>query len=191
MNPFVATVTLYLPSKSTFPLWPQPRSHFLLFTELFVSECHWWPNQSQSKELCVQNDIGCVCSNTNVKDIFWGVTKTSLGTLQSELFRKRPFWRERPLLLSYSVSLPGWLLGGYRDEDEDDIYFTADDTNDDIYIMMQCLSVCHEKWALFCGFFMGYQGSLMVFHGFWLVSMVFKVVSWFFMVFGWFPWFSR
>ena len=59
--------------------------------------------------------------------------KTSLGTLQIELFRKRPFWRERPLLLSYSVSLPGWRLGGYSDEDEDNDFTDDTDTDDDAY----------------------------------------------------------
>ena len=31
----------------------------------------------------------------------------------------------------------------YDDDDDDD-----DDNGDDIYIMMKCLSVCHEKWSL-------------------------------------------
>ena len=47
---------------------------------------------------------------------------------------------------------------------------------DDIYIMMQCLSVClSRKMSIF---FVGF-------------SWVIKVVSWFFMVFGWFSWFFK
>ena len=34
------------------------------------------------------------------------------------------------------------------DDDDDDIDDVCDEDDDDIYIMMQCLFVCHEKWAL-------------------------------------------
>ena len=37
--------------------------------------------------------------------------------------------------------------GGFANFDTDDVGTDHDD-NDDIYIMMQCLSVCNEKWAL-------------------------------------------
>ena len=35
-----------------------------------------------------------------------------------------------------------------NDDDEDEGDDVGHDDFDDIYIMMQCLFVCHEKWAL-------------------------------------------
>ena len=39
-------------------------------------------------------------------------------------------------------------IDGDRDDNNDGDRDDNDDGNVDIYIMMQCLFVCHEKWAL-------------------------------------------